>query len=213
MRKRGSHPMQDGVSLIELIVFIVVLGLLAATLSTVAQRSSLASAQLLRSQQQRLLAQSLLAEVQHLPFTYCDPNDPAVSSANGAPPNAGCSSAASVEASGPEPGESRYTGAGAQRFDNVNDYQGFAMPGGPCAGLCDLSGARLDGAAGVLPTLTGCTAAVSVTPLAMALGGVAAFDAAGRPTILRVAVRVACPDDPAPTVLEAIRLRYAPNQL
>ncbi len=81
-------------------------------------------------------------------------------------------------------------------FDNVNDYNGFALPGPGCpAGICDITGAAIAG-------LDAYTAAVAVTPLVF--GGIAAADA------LQIAVTVTGPGNIVVT-LDGIRTRYAPN--
>ena len=208
------YPGGRGFTLIELLVVIVVLGIAAATLTTVAVRSAAESARLVRDQQKLAVASALLDEVRQMPFTYCDPNDAAYATATRAIAGGGnCSGAATVENLGPEAAETRYTTAGVNRYDNVNDYNGFTMPGAGCAGLCDADGTRLDGAAGPLPGLTGCSARVTVAPPAAAWNGLAALDADGMPQMLRATVIVSCPGDLASTVVETIKVRYAPNQV
>ncbi|MCZ7653380.1 MAG: hypothetical protein M5R42_02490 [Rhodocyclaceae bacterium] len=70
-----------------------------------------------------------------MPFTFCDPDDANASTATGAFVGVN-SCAATVEAMGPEAaqGETRY--AALRPFDNVNDYNGFAMAGG----ILDITG-------------------------------------------------------------------------
>lgn len=191
---------QRGFSLIELVVAVAVLGLAASALLSVAVRSGTDSARLLREQQVLALAQALLAEVQALPYTYCDPDDGANLATATSP-----ATCAVPENLGPEAGESRF---GPLRFDNVNDYNGYQMPGPGCAGLCDASGALLAASNGAL---AGCSLRVALA--AQALAGVPANDATGRPQSLRITVSATCPGELAPTVLQGLRLRYAPNRL
>ena len=106
---------------------------------------------------------------------------------------------------GPEPGESRYN-PGA-RFDGVTDYQGFVMPGPGCAGLCDMAGNLINTAGTVL---VGCSESVTLAPLA--LPGIAATDAQGRPQALRIIVTLVCPGV-ANTVVEGVRVRHSPNSV
>jgi len=124
-----------------------------------------------------------------MPFTFCDPDDANATTAANA---AGC--ATTPEAMGPEAGETRY--AVLTPFDNVNDYNGFALPGPGCpAGICDITGAAIAG-------LGAYSAAVAVTPLVF--GGIAAADA------LQIAVTVTGPGNIVVT-LDGIRTRHAPN--
>lgn len=133
---------QYGVTLIELIVFIIivsvgVVGLLSVTGSTV-----LHSADPMMRKQALAIAESLLLEVEQRPFTLCVPGDrnmlatAAVLDPTASDP-AKCWDA--VEAMGPETGESRYSSS--TPLNNVNDYNGFAMPDAACAGICPLGNA------------------------------------------------------------------------
>ncbi len=181
---------------------IVLLGVVAVALTSASGRLSSQSAEALKTRQMLAYAQGLLAEVTHMPFTYCDPNDSRAALATSASVGgAGCT--ALVEALGPEAGESRFSAV--TRFDNVNDYQGFTMPGAGCAGgLCDQQGNVINATG----PLAGCTARVNLA--AQALTGIAANDAKGRPQALRVIVSVGCPGADT-LVAEGLRVRHAPN--
>ena len=83
------------------------------------------------------IAESLLLEIEQRPFTLCVPGDRNAAATTAvldatATDTAKCWDA--VEAMGPEAGESRYSSSAP--FNNVNDYQGFAMPNATCAGIC-----------------------------------------------------------------------------
>jgi MSHA pilin protein MshD len=132
-----------GISLIELILFIVVVSIAVVGVLSVLNITAQKSADPLVRKQLLAIAESLLEEVQLMPFTYCDPDDPAVTTATSP---AGC---AIAEAIGPEAGESRYSTTSP--FDNVNDYNGFSM-----SPILDLQGTPLAG-------LDGYSAAVQVT--------------------------------------------------
>lgn len=190
-----------GFTLIDVLLVIVLLGVVAVALTGASGRLAAQSATALKTRQTLTFAQGLLAEVVHMPFTYCDPNDSRAALATAATVGgAGCTS--TLEGLGPEPGESRYSAA--TRFDNVSDYQGFTMPGPGCAGLCDAQG-NLVNATG---SMAGCTAQINMA--AQAVAGIAALDANGRPQALRVVVSVGCPG--ADTVIaEGLRVRHAPN--
>lgn len=193
---------QDGLTLIEMIVFIVILGIGIAGILSVMDLTTRNSSDPLIRKQALAIAESLLEEIQLQPFTYCDPDDPDAATAS----NAGACAVA-LERPGPEavfaPGqgatESRYSSSAP--FDNVNDYDGLTMTV-ERGGILDISGASTG--------LSAYAAAVSVTPLALAAaGGAAAIDAAAA---LLIRVTVTGPDR-QPLVLEGLRTRYAPNAL
>src|SRR3981081_2156421 len=103
-RSGGDRPRAEhGVSLIELIVFIVVVSIGVAGVVGALSMATRASAHPMIQKQALAIAEALLEEVQLQPFTYCDPDDPqaatALSNAVGA---TGCTVAAAVETIGPE---------------------------------------------------------------------------------------------------------------
>lgn len=183
-----------GISLVEQVVFIVVvavgvLGVLAAM-----NVSTRGSADPVIHKQALAIAEALLEEVQLQPFTYCDPDD---ANAATATDTAGCASA--VEAIGPEAEDVPPTGpaetrAGTARpFDNVNDYNGFSM--GP--GISDVTGISITG-------LDAYSASVSVAN--QALSTIPSSDA------LLITVTVTGPANTT-VRLHGYRVRYAPNAL
>lgn len=133
------------------------------------------------------IAESLLEEIQQMPFTYCDPDDTAVSTATSA---AGC---ATPEAMGPEAGESRFSAS--TPFDNVNDYHGYNTATEVPSGIKDITGSSITGL-GIYD------AAVTVTQAA--LGGIAASDS------LRITVTVTGPANVTVSI-DGYRTQYAPN--
>ena len=179
----GRLRVPRGFTLVELIVFIVVVSAALAGVLLVLNQTSARSADPQLRRQALAIAESLLEEVQLMPFTYCDPDDPAVDTAASA---AGC---ATPEAIGPEGAEIR---TGSPQFDNVNDYHGYAMS----AGIVDITGAAVAG-------LGSYSARIDVQ--AAALGSMAATGEA-----LRITVTV---DGPGATqiTLEGWRTRHAPN--
>jgi MSHA pilin protein MshD len=177
-----------GVSLVETIMFIVIVGIAVGGIMLMFANTTRASADPLIRKQALAIAESLLEEVRLMPFTFCDPDDANASTATGAFVGAG-GCAATVEAMGPEGGETRY--AALTPFDNVNDYDGFAMAGG----ILDITGTAIAG-------LGAYSATVAVTPIAF--GGIPATDA------LQITVTVTGPANVAVT-LDGIRTRYAPN--
>ena len=183
---RPDPRRQRGVTLIELVLFITLVSVAAAGVMLVFSRSTQQSADPLLRKQALSIAEAVLEEVRLMPFTFCDPDDPAVTTATSV---AGC---AQPEASGPDAGEVR--GNALRPFDNVNDYAGLAMPGG----IIDFSGTAVAG-------LGAYTAQVTVTPFTAALGGVPAAE------LLRITVTVTAPALDVPLSLDGVRARYAPN--
>lgn len=177
-----------GLTLIELLMFIVVVGIALAAMLRVFITATTASADPMIRRQQLAIAESLLREVQLMPFTWCDPGDANVETATAAVVSAtGC--AATVQTSGPQPGETRY---GPAYFDNVIDYAGFKM-----TGIRDLSNTAVTG-------LSGYTASVAVAPDTLSTLTAASGDA------LKITVTVSGPDSSS-VVLQGWRTRYAPQ--
>lgn len=116
-------PGQSGITLIEQIVFILIVSVGVVGLISVMNPMIRQSADPMVTKQFVAIAESLLNEVLHQPFTWCDPDDANASTAQA---YGGCASNAQ-NAMGPTPaGETRNGGVGAV-FDNVRDYAGFAM--------------------------------------------------------------------------------------
>lgn len=112
---RRIERAQSGLTLIELVIFIVVIAVglagILATYDTVVR----ASADPMARKQALAIAESMLLEIEQQPFTWCDPDDANVTTATSA---AGCA--------GTPAGEAR--GDNAHPFDNVADYNGYNAP-------------------------------------------------------------------------------------
>ena len=194
-RPRAEH----GISLVELIVFIVIVSVAVAGVLGALSMATRASADPMIQKQALAVAEALLEEVQLQPFTYCDPDDPNAASAQNA---GGCTGGAGgpndenllvAGKLGPEAGETRYSAT--TPYDNVSDYNTFTM-----TGIMDITGAA------IIPGLENYTARVDVVN--QALGTIPATDS------LLITVTV---DGPPGTntrvVLDGYRVRYAPNAL
>ena len=189
---------QRGLSLVEQIVFIVVVavgvtGVLAAL--NVATRGS---ADPMIQKQALEIAEALLEEVQLQPYTYCDPDDTAAASALSAADCSGGAGGANDESKTPlaaEAGEGRYSTTSP--FDNVSDYNGFNTSTASLTGIRNLDGALITG-------LDGYVATVSVTQQ-----GLLTIPAA---EALLINVTVTGPANTTVT-LNGYRTRYAPNAL
>jgi MSHA pilin protein MshD len=114
-----------GMSLIEVVVFIVVLGIGIAGTVVLYSQVTRASVDPMIRKQALALASSMLEEVELKAFTYCDPDGATVYTA------ANAAACATQEVIGPnEPSANAETRYADPRFDNVNDYNGFSMGSG-----------------------------------------------------------------------------------
>jgi MSHA pilin protein MshD len=188
-----------GVTLVELIVFMVIVGVAMAGLFAAFNTMTAASADPQVRKQVLAIAESLMDEVALMPFTYCDPDDPQAATATAA---TGTECPQRVEAIGLDAAfaphqtsdETRYSSSA--RFDNVNDYHDFKMGvlhGG--SGIQDIAG-------NTIPGLEAYSASIAVT------GGAHLGMADG--TILRISITVTGPGGVSIT-LDGYRARYAPN--
>jgi len=184
-----STRRQAGLSLIEVVIFIVVLGIGFTGMLVLYNQMTRGSVDPLVRKQALAIASSLLEEIELRAFTYCDPDDPNVYTAT-ASPGGGCSI---DEVVGFELGETRYA---PPTFDNVNDYDGFNMSG---ANIKSIDGTAISG-------LGGYAAAVAVAVIAAG----ELPDVATTSDALRITVTVTGPAGVGVS-LQGYRLRYAPN--
>lgn len=181
--ERNGLRAQRGLTLIELVVFIVVISVGLAGILGVLSLVNRDTVNPMLLKQQVAIAESLLEEVQSKPFTFCDPDDANVETALN---SAGCASLP------PAAAESRYDPASP--FDNVGDYNGFAT-----------TGIRLPTDATTLVSgLEAYSARVAIIEAGTAMGLAENGDA------LRIDVTVGAPSMPDLT-LTGYRFRYAPN--
>ena len=185
---------QRGISLVELIMFIVIVSVALAGILLVMNVTTKGSADPLIHKQALAIAESLLEEVELMPFTFCDPDDANASTATLAGLGAG-GCAALVENIGTENEVSRYDAA--LPFDNVSDYGGFNMAAGA---LLDVTGAAVGPA--------GYSVIISVANSGMPAAG--ASPAIANTEALLITVTVTGPDN-VPVVVEGMRTRYSPR--
>lgn len=199
---------QRGISLVELIMFIVIVGVALAGILLVMNVTTRSSSDPLVHKQALAIAESLLEEVELMPFTFCDPDDPAAGLATtvSAAQCFGGAGGANDESKlplGPETAasvggaEGRYA---APQYDNVSDYNGFAMPAGA---PLDITGAAVG------PT------GYTIAPIVVATSGMPA--AGGSPAIaaaeaLLITVTVTGPDG-VPVIVQGMRTRYSPRSV
>lgn len=186
---------QRGISFMELVLFIVIVGVALAGILGVMNLTARSSSDTLVRKQALMLAEGFMEEVQLARFTYCDAADEQVETAANADIGPlGC--AATPEAVGPEAG-------GLRPFDNVNDYVGSY--GVPLPAFNNGAGALTDAAGGALG-LAAYTVALSISPAALGPAGAAA--PAQDALLIKVAVSH---NGVEQIVLDGYRLRYAPN--
>ncbi|KFI07835.1 type II secretion system protein [Massilia sp. BSC265] len=187
---------QYGLTLIEAILFMMIVGIALAGIVGVLNLTTKGSADPLRRKQALMIAEGLLEEVQQAKFSYCDATDPKAD-------NDKITSSAECtvpENWGPEPG-------GSRPFDNVNDYVGAANVAQ--SSFNDASGGLLD-ANGEPIDVEGYTATVTITP--ESIGGIPVSSASSADAeVLRIRVEVRY--DGASLVLDGYRTRYAPTFL
>jgi MSHA pilin protein MshD len=174
--------------MIELLVFIVVVGVALAGVLSAINIGVRASADPMVRKQALAAAESLLEEIEQQPFTYCDPRD---TSAPTATSSAGCS-VAGFSMDTPANWGSGKTRYGPTFFDNVADYNNFAM-----------SGTLSDVFQQASSRLTGYSASVKITQVGSGFGLANNVDA------LRIDVTVTGGGDTA--TLTGFRFRHSPN--
>jgi MSHA pilin protein MshD len=193
-----------GVTLVELIVFMVIVGVALAGLFAAFSTMTRGSADPQVRKQVLAIAESLMDEVALMPLTYCDPDDANAVTATG--PGVGgteCATNSEDTTMGPETmasvTETRYSTTA--RFDNVSDYHDFKMGTfyGQPAGIYDVTGTA------TIAGLNDYSASISVAKAGLSLGLPLDGDA------LRIAVTVHHGPSGVSRTLEGYRTRYAPN--
>lgn len=175
---------QRGITLIEQIMFILIVSVGVIGLVSVMNPALRASADPMLNKQLVAIAESLLSEVLHQPFTWCDPDDAAASTALSYADCANPQNTGSFTA-----GESRFGVGPGTAFDNVDDYGAYAM-----ANITDAAGGN---------AMAGYAVSVAIARVGNALG--LADDSAA----LSITVTVSRGADNF--ALIGYRFRYAPR--
>lgn len=178
-----TRSRQRGLTMIELIVFIIIIGIAVVAVLQVISANTARSADPIRRKQAMAIAESLLDEVRSAAFTFCDPAD---ANAQFAQKPTEC--ATIQEGLGPEAGNLR-------PFDNASDYG--AANGAAVTYVTDLAGVNFP---------PGYTATVTVTPSGNLGPAGATLPAA---EVLSILVTVNYGNDAV--TLESYRTRFAPN--
>lgn len=155
---------QRGLTLVELIMFIVVVSVGVVGILQVWSATVRGSADPLAYKQAVAIAEAVLEEIELQPFTVCDPTDPLASSVTVAN---GCGV---QEGYGPEGGQQR--GSITNPLNNVNDYgggaSGAANPLMP-SGVLDQNGVPIAGLGDYSVTVTVTDDAIGTVPAAESL--------------------------------------------
>lgn len=153
IKDASRYSRQRGLTLLELLLAIVVIGLGVAGVMVAFNIAVKGSSDPLINKQAIAVAEALLEEVELAPFTYCDPDDPNAATASSV---GGCTVPESI---GPEMATND-----ARPFDNVSDYNGFTL--NP---ITDVSGAAVAGLAGYTATIAVGEAGLNGVPATEAL--------------------------------------------
>jgi MSHA pilin protein MshD len=197
---------QRGVTLIELILFILIVGIALGGIITVMNLTTRASADPVRRKQALIIAEGLLEEVELAKFSYCDPSDPDATDGILRSNAASCQVPERWGQVAPEP-----TGASSGRpYDNVNDY--VTAPNVWVTAFNDAGGVLRD-ANGNAIDVTGYTARLMISaPQSWSgINNPADAVAAANADFLRITVQVSY--DGQTLTLDGYRTRYAPNNL
>jgi MSHA pilin protein MshD len=185
--KRAVH--QRGVTLIELIMFMVIVSVALVGIVQVMRLTTANSADPLRRKQALMLAEAVLEEVELAKFSYCDPTSP---NADTAANTAACNIPENWGQAVPEP-------AGVRPYDNVNDYVA-------CASTCVTTiSTDVDGN----PFPAGYAVSLTIGPAP--LKDIVSSGNSADNEVLRITVTVAY--DGRTVVLDGYRARYAPKSL
>lgn len=180
-----DKPRQRGMTLIELVVFIVIVSVGVVGLVSVINPMVRFSAEPMRQKQLMAVAESLLSEILQQPFTWCDPDDAAATKAKS---YSDCTNPQNILGAMPST-ESR-TGTGPEsNYDNVADYAGRTFNN-----VSDAAGNNV---------MTGYSANVTMAQVGTAQG-LGSNDAA-------LAITVTVSRDGESFSLTGYRFRYAPR--
>ncbi len=202
-----------GFSLIELIVFMVIVSVALAGVLSVLNFTTRNSAEPLIRKQMLTIAEALLEEVQMKPFTFCDPIDATAATATAAVLGAGgCTTL--VQAFGHTGGATRST------YNNVGNY--CAEVGTDSLACTPVTLGTAGSATSRIEDITGVSgnsppgywATITLTPQALGPGGANIASAAGSAAALNViliTVTVSYVNSSETVTVQGYRTRWAPN--
>jgi MSHA pilin protein MshD len=187
---------QGGISLVELIMFIVIVSLGIVGILSVMNVTTKASADPMLRKQALAIAESLLEEIQLQAFTYCSPDD---ANATTALSSAGCANAANSEDNLPSVARVSNAPNIARVANNVADYNNLKLPV-----IYDVNGVAVG--------VTGFSAEVGITQVGSGIAPNLIAFAMSNTDVLQIDVTV---KDAAANsyTLTGYRFRYAPRAL
>lgn len=200
-----SHRRQRGLTMIELVMFMVIVGVAAAGIIGVLNIAGQKSADPARRKQAMMIAEALMEEVQLARFTFCDPADPKASTVATADE---CTTKMMV---GVKAGLVRPYGNVADYASELGkDQRSFAVDGvdrdvnGRALGQLGVADSALSGIAS--------TVALNVLDAANSLNGLTSTAAELR--VLRITIKTVYGNGPNDRIeLDGYRTRYAPTYL
>ncbi|MET0265396.1 MAG: type II secretion system protein [Duganella sp.] len=209
----SSHPSRaSGVTIVELIIFMVIMGVAAAGVIGLLNLGATSSADPLRRKQAMMIAEALMEEVQQARFTFCAANDPAADTAT---QQNNCTVAPMVVGA-------RVAGA-TRPYGNVADYANVAGAAERTFAVIgidtDINGLALGANAAGVSTLGAITSTVTLNYLntaARALGpaNLAILSTAANVNALQITIITRYGTAPNDVVqLDGYRTRYAPEVL
>ncbi|TFW30985.1 type IV pilus modification PilV family protein [Massilia horti] len=183
-----------GVTLVEMILFIIIVGIALAGIIQVLGFTGKNSADPVRRKQALMIAEGLLEEVQQAKFTFCD-----VDSAN--------ADSATSAAECAIPAHFGHAAGAARPFESITSYVTAA---GTSAAAFDVNG-RLSDANGNPIDVNGYTASLTITAVGLgpANAAIGATGTSPDADVLRIRVEVSY--DGQTLVLDGYRARYAPT--
>lgn len=193
--KFSTRLKQSGVSLVELIMFIVIISFAISGILLVMNQVTGHSADTLIRKQSLAIAESLLEEIELMPFTFCDPNDVNAASANSATDCTAGLSQDVITAATPNT-ETRYDAV--TPYNNVADYAGFPV----MSPIRDITNT-------IIANLGNYSATVKIYRAGVTMLGLGAGNDGAA---LRIEVSVTGPDN-IPVKLDGYRTRYAPRDV
>ncbi len=187
---------QSGLTIIELLMFIVIVSIGALALLRVYAQVVKNSPDPQLRKQALALAEGFLEEVSSARFTFCDPLLDAQADDPAARPNpAACSTPENVGQEG---------GGNTRPYDNVNDYVSQFNT----ATAAFNQGTTLVDAAGNPLGLSGYTVSLKITP--EDLNGITSGSTAATMEVLKISVTVSYNNGNDSVTLDGYRTRYAP---
>lgn len=200
----NRNRLSGGFTLIELIMFIIIVGVALAGVLTTINMVTKNSADPLIRKQMLTFAEALIDEVQMRPFTFCDPEDANASTANS---SADC--ATTVQIFGHKAAVNRAD------YNNVGNY---CTETGTTNGACTtVTLGTANSAASRIPDISGATggsppgywATIQLAP--QAIGGITSTNTAAGLNVIEITVTVRSVFTTEAISLQTYRTRWAPR--